>query len=323
MRGALARARLGVVGLVGWASACGGVSDGTPLDPSAPIALGDYARTTPDTCAAALAATGRADGLCFAVVGDYGVSTEESAAGAALIAAWGPDFVVTTGDNNYPYGSATTIDPNVGRLYQAFIGDYKGAYGPGSETNRFWPALGNHDWFHVGAYLDYFTLPGNERYYEVGYGRVHLFVLDSDPAEPDGITADSVQGRWLAAGLARSTAPYKLVFDHHPPFNSGATHGSSLEMQWPFAEWGATAVFSGHEHVYERLERDGVDYFVNGAGGRHLYGFKREPVAGSQVRIAGEFGVMRVIATDASITYEFWTIDGRRLDTKTRPAPPG
>ena len=39
-------------------------------------------------------------------------------------------------------------------------------------------------------------------------------------------------------------------------------------MQWPFAAWGADAVLSGHAHAYERIERDGIVYFVNGLGGR-------------------------------------------------------
>lgn len=38
-------------------------------------------------------------------------------------------------------------------------------------------------------------------------------------------------------------------------------------MRWPFKEWGATAVMSGHAHVYERLEVDNLTYFVNGIGG--------------------------------------------------------
>ena len=84
---------------------------------------------------------------------------------AALVAGWNPDFVITTGDNNYPKGAAKTIDRNIGRYYSAFIGNYQGQYGSGSATNRFWPSLGNHDWSSIkcsngscsGPYLNYFT----------------------------------------------------------------------------------------------------------------------------------------------------------------------
>src|SRR5690349_12182306 len=99
----------------------------------------------------------------FAVIGDYGFDGPNEAAVAALVKSWDPAFVITVGDNNYDSGSASTIDANIGKHYHEFIGNYAGAYQPGSATNRFFPALGNHDWATAGAqpYLNYFTLPGN------------------------------------------------------------------------------------------------------------------------------------------------------------------
>src|SRR5215813_1931282 len=38
----------------------------------------------------------------FAVIGDYGSAGPDEAAVARLVRGWTPDFVVTTGDNNYP-----------------------------------------------------------------------------------------------------------------------------------------------------------------------------------------------------------------------------
>ena len=57
--------------------------------------------------------------------------------------------------------------------------------------------LGNHDVNADGghAYLDYFTLPGNRRYYDFIAGPVHFFALDSDSRKPDGVSVDSTQGR--------------------------------------------------------------------------------------------------------------------------------
>ena len=68
-------------------------------------------------------------------------------------------------------------------------------------------------------------------------------------------------------------------------------------MQWPFAEWGADAVLSGHAHTYERVERDGIVYFVNGLGGAARYGFG-EPVEGSRARYRDDWGAQKVTVTD-------------------------
>ncbi len=58
-----------------------------------------------------------------------------------------------------------------------YMDPYIGDYGPSADENRFWPALGNHDWDTgtVQPYLDYFTLPGNGRYYDLEKGPVHFF----------------------------------------------------------------------------------------------------------------------------------------------------
>lgn len=105
-----------------------------------------------------------AEPVRFAVIGDYGLAGQRSSAVAALVKSWQPDFIITTGDNNYYYGEASTIDANIGQYYHQFIHLYAGQYGPGATTNRFFPSLGNHDWnadLGVQPYLDYFTLPGN------------------------------------------------------------------------------------------------------------------------------------------------------------------
>ena len=161
----------------------------------------------------------------FAVIGDYGVDTIDEVDVARLVKNWHPDYIVTLGDNNYPDGEAVTMDANIGQYFHSFIGGYTGKYGPGSATNRFWPCLGNHDWYaKSGAqpYIDYFTsLPGNRRYYDVAVGNVHFFALDSDFHEPDGVYADSTQAKWLQSALAASTECFNVVFFHHPAYSSG------------------------------------------------------------------------------------------------------
>jgi tartrate-resistant acid phosphatase type 5 len=251
----------------------------------------------------------------FAVVGDYGSGGSNETLVANLIKSWSPDFIITTGDNNYDSGAASTIDAHIGKDYHDYIGNYTGTYGAGSTANRFFPSLGNHDWSTSGAlpYINFFTLPGNERYYDFVKGNVHFYVVDSDSHEPDGVTATSTQALWLKNKLATSTSKWDVVYFHHPPYSSGSNHGSTVGMRWPFKLWGAEVVLSGHDHTYERLLIDGMPYFVNGAGGKSLYGF-RTPITGSQVRYNAKYGAMMVDANNTTMTFKFINVDGVVID---------
>jgi hypothetical protein len=249
----------------------------------------------------------------FAVIGDYGDDDNQELAVSNLVKSWSPEFIVTTGDNNYPDGEAATIDDNIGQYYHEFIGNYQGSYGPGSAINRFFPAIGNHDWeTRINGlpqpYLDYFTLPGNELYYEFTWGPVQFFIIDAYANTPDGATAGSVQGQWLQAQLASSTAPWKVVVMHNAPYSSGRVHGNEPRMQWPYAAWGADAVLAGHEHTYERLHVDGITYFVNGLGGRSRYAFETI-VPQSRARYNSEYGAMLAEADAQSLTFSFYSVN--------------
>lgn len=252
----------------------------------------------------------------FAVIGDYGLAGEPAGAVAVLVKSWLPDFVLTTGDNNYPVGSAESLDRNVGQYYHEFIAPYKGSYGPGAASNRFFPVLGNHDWDqgNVDAYLDYFTLPGIGRYYDFSWGAAHFFCLDSFFAEPDGYHADSIQAEWLRNALAGSAAPWKIVVLHHSPYSSGL-HGPMKWMRWPYKEWGADLVLSGHDHDYERLEVDGLTYVVNGLGGGARYAPGSTAMVESRIFFNGNHGAMLIELDPGSLQAQFITRGGEIIDS--------
>ena len=287
----------------------------------------------------------------FAVIGDFGLDIWKpksnpddgtkpherrnpyQAAVADLVAGWKPDFVISTGDNNYPKGEAETIDANVGKYYASFIGNYKGIHGPGSKDNRFFPVLGNHDWYSTAQgpgqnckpYLEYFTLPGNERYYDFTWGPVHFFMLDNDGHEPDGINPGSKQHQWFVAAAAASRSPIQVVVTHHPPYSSGE-HGSTKGADWDFEKHGIELVLCGHDHNYERIQQDGIIYIVNGAGGGNLRRMKKgeSPIDGSAIFYDKKHGAQRVevkpVAGKAGtweMTSRFIDVDGKEIDSFT------
>ncbi|MEO8211270.1 MAG: metallophosphoesterase [bacterium] len=251
----------------------------------------------------------------FGVIGDYGNAGPDELAVANLIKSWNPDFIITVGDNNYDIGSPFTIDENIGQYFHEFIFPYKGTYGQGDTVNRFFTSLGNCDWGTPNAlpYREYFTLPGNERYYDFVKGPVHFFVIDSDTNEYDGRDSNSIQGQLLKNSLANSSSRFNIIYFHHAPYCSGLIHGSEPIMRLPFKKWGASAVLSGHEHLYERLNRDGLTYFVNGLGGnlRTPFGF---PISGSQVRYNSNYGAMLVNAYPDSMIFKFYNITNSLRD---------
>ncbi|WP_246723550.1 metallophosphoesterase [Rhizobium sp. ARZ01] len=233
----------------------------------------------------------------FAVLGDFGdTSLNGEKAVAALIRSWNADFVLTVGDNVY---GPQLIDNAIGQQYHDYIGNYQGSYGSGSAINRFFPTLGNHEYNdgNLSNYLNYFTLPDNERYYDFQIGPVHFFALNSNKQDPDGRSATSVQGQWAHSVLDASDASFNVAYYHHTAFNPS---GSTSTMRWPFESWGVDAVFAGHEHNFYRENRDdngdgvGLPYTTTGLGG-----------AGRDVP---NVGANLVTITDAGMLIEFYKV---------------
>ena len=256
--------------------------------------------------------------VTFAIIGDYGSDGPDELDVANLVKSWNPDFIITTGDNNYMGGSTSTIDQNIGKYYHEFIGNYQGDYGEGSSINRFFPSLGNHDWMDwqednmTMAYFDYFTLPGNERYYDFVWNPVHFFAIDSEPYGPGDKVASVAQEKWLQSKLSTSESPFKIVYMHHPPHPSGK---EIPRIDWPFKDWGASVVLSGHTHVYERMVFDDFPHVINGLGGKSVDKFLLNATSYSQIRYNEDFGAMLVIANSESMTFKFISRSGQLIDT--------
>jgi hypothetical protein len=138
---------------------------------------------------------------------------------------------------------------------------------------EFHASLGNHDnpnqrfyrLFNMGGQR-YYSFRGPKTAVGNGLGSVRFFALDSN-------YLDKEQLDWLDAQLAGSDAEWRIPFFHHPLYSSGRTHGSALEaravLEPLFVKYGVSAVFSGHDHFYERIkpQKGDIVYWVSGAGG--------------------------------------------------------
>lgn len=264
-----------------------------------------------------------ADSITFAIIGDYGRDTKQEDSVAKMVKSWKPDFVVTVGDNNYSEGRASTIVDHIGKYYCDFI------YNPDApanqqcngkaaqeKVNRFFPAPGNHDHYappHLKAYLDYFTLPGDEQNYDFVWGPVHFFSINS--GTEGRVQSTSPAGLWLKTELSKAKEPFKMVYFHHPPY-SGGEHGSSKTMRWPFKEWGADAVLAGHEHFYARVEDNKENtpvYLICGSSGSdEHYPCDAHPLDAKRYKFICDnvhFGAIKVHASANKVVFEYYAVE--------------
>ena len=268
-----------------------------------------------------------ADSALFAVIGDYGKQGESGFRVASLVKNWAPDFILTTGDNNYEYGAYSTLQRNIGQLYGDFIYNYDApeeyrCNGKAREEkiNRFFPSPGNHDWngsLGLQPYLNYFTLPGMEEYYSFSWGHAMFFSINSLP-EADLIA----QRNWLEEEVAKAGEKFRIVYFHHPPYSPGK-HGDTDYMQWDFHDWGVDVVICGHDHIYARMERPGeagLHYIVNGLGGKSIYacdGGRMDPEVATIACFNDNYGAMRCTVTVDRLEMAFYSADNPDVPVDT------
>ena len=205
--------------------------------------------------------------LKFAVIGDSGQWSRAQRETARQLAAQHEHFpfeaVLMLGDNNYGDGSPESYRVRFEEPYKELLDD----------GVTFHAVRGNHD---AGAQWEYplFNM-GGQRYYTfqrktgvlppLAGDRVQFFALDS-------VQLDNGQLSWLDRQLSESKAEWKIALFHHPIYSSGRYAVSSAErrsiLERVLIEHQVDVVFSGHEHVYERMApQRGVMYFVVGASG--------------------------------------------------------
>ena len=203
----------------------------------------------------------------------YGDNRDRDADHRAVIQAMlpeHPDFILQTGD----MVSRASDDLQWQR--------YFAAAGPLMRSIPMYPALGNHELRfdpEANHFFRYFVLPagGTRRkrpvYYSFRYSN-SLFIAIDGNSPYDGEQVAWVE-RTLNAAKAEAQIHHVFVFVHQPPYAVGAYCGSErlqrkivpLLLQQPKVR----AVFAGHEHAYQHLERQGIRYFVSGGGGAPLY----------------------------------------------------
>ena len=199
-----------------------------------------------------------ADSLKIAVIGDNGTGKQPQFDVAGQMTSFHKEFpydlVLMVGDNFYKSQRPDELEKKFSR-----------PYGPLLRAGVvFRAALGNHD--EVST-INYAPIGMNgERYYTYTRGPVRFVVLDTN-------VLDAPQLDWADGTLRAATEPWKIAYFHHPLYCNAGRHGSNVDLRVRLEplllKYGVQVVFSGHDHVYERLKpQKGIHYFVVGSSGQ-------------------------------------------------------
>ena len=209
--------------------------------------------------------------------------------------------------------------------------NFRDCYDPawGRHLDRTRPAPGNHEYETPGAssYFDYFGgLAGNrgQGYYAFTAGPWRVIALNSELP----LVAGSPQIQWLREELQNNRTTCTLAYWHRPLFSSGPNDNNpDTRLLWTtLIEFGAEVVLNGHDHLYERFERqdaqgrpdpvDGIRQFTVGTGGAHLTP-PRGVKPNSAVRSAASYGVLVLTLQPNSYSWDFVSVNNSFRDTGT------
>ena len=202
-------------------------------------------------------------GTVFALMGDSGSGDQaQQAVAQAMITYFDTarhfPFVLMLGDNLYD---------------DDYTNEFSVPYKPLLDRGvKFYAALGNHD-RDLEIHFKPFNMGDQDRY-SFDQGNARFVALNSNhPTDP-------LQIKWLDQVYADAGTKWRIAFFHHPLYSSGQHAAESRDVIRPALEPTlirnhVDVVFSGHDHLYERVKpQHEVNYFVSGGGGRYLYDFK-------------------------------------------------
>ena len=253
----------------------------------------------------------------FVILGDSRTFPKDWAKVAQAVAKTRPALAVFVGD----MVTAGRIDSQWDEQF----------FSPGKNffaTIPFFGIIGNHEQ-NCPLFTRIFPTPGDKNWSQK-VGSVLFVGIDGAM----NWAPDSKLAKWLDGVLAKSDAKFVFLASHYPAWTSGH-HGrlnkdgrprekslrQAQDVIMPLLKkYNATAMFAGHDHIYERSEpADGVTMVVTGGAGAPLYGKvknakKQNPH--SRAFAAKHHYCLLTIDGD-TCTMKVFTPKGELIDTRT------
>ena len=293
--------------LVSLLGACTTSASGTTTSSSGAGATTSTSERSATSTVGSPPTTSAANPANLLVVGDWGSGHPAQTAVADAMSQHSAETevsaILTTGDNFYNDDLELLMQP----------------FGWATESDiPFWITWGNHDVeseTRIAAVNQAFDDPPRWDVYE--WGAVDVIVLDTNQ-----ITSPQ-QALFFLNAMGDSDRP-TIVAMHHPPY-SCAHEGSTTKLVDQVVEVlddDVLLVLSGHEHVYQRFERDGIAYVVTGGGGATIYELSQCPVNQPEP-LAGEatHHFLALEQTTTSVQVTAINVNGDAIDEFTVPFP--
>lgn len=262
----------------------------------------------------------------FAVIGDSGFGDNITKQLADHIAAQNVDFFVHVGDVVY------RCEEYDNDLWMNWAQKYFLPFKDTLSQVPHYAALGNHDrdrpTIYEGRSFYHWVFPplnitesfeGLRLWYSFLINDVRFLSLNTQVFYTDG--GRQTQNIWLddqlaAAANYRTTIPF-----FHIPFRASTDvhpdDGLPALYEWEnrFIEHrdDIGVVMSGHAHIYERMEVNGVRYLTSGGGSAAIYSQSTTPVPGSQFRQSLAHYVLVEIYEDR-IELNAYDVNNTRID---------
>lgn len=195
-----------------------------------------------------------------------------------------PEIVISTGDNFYPNGVASTSDPYL-------ISSFENIYSGFTLFCPWYVALGNHDYRgNAQAQIDYtnisqrWNMPDRYFYKDIESddgATARIVFLDTSPLNDEYYEEDKYRDKistqdttkqlaWMDEVLDIET-DYKIVVGHHPMYTGGKRVDDKnyvrLHLEERLKKHNVVAYLAGHEHDLQHVKPEGsIHHFVSGAG---------------------------------------------------------
>ena len=250
----------------------------------------------------------------FAVLGDSRTRPKDWAKVAAAVLKARPEFSVFVGD----MVSSGRHDYQWDEQYFAPAREY-------FATIPYYAIIGNHEQ-NAPLFTRIFQTPG-EKNWSQKIGSVLLIGIDGSMNWKKG----SKLTKWLENLLAKSKAKFIFLFSHYPAWSSGA-HGRlnaggapreknirlSRNVIMPLLKkYKASAMFAGHDHVYERSEPSVSMIIAGGAGAPLRHKVKDAKIQNPYSKVFASKFHYCLLEIDGDIcTMKVFTPNGEKIDER-------